>query len=132
MMVRQSHQTFKDSLNILLPNYRPMKRFTTIFKLPENGYPLTTALSGMEELDWDRLLYLVNPESLTTPVPTEFWQEGIRVFHEGALPWCNIKHLFVLGFNEGTIRPEPGVRLYSRMQSGKRLLRLDGRLQLTI
>ena len=55
----------------------------------------------MEELDWDRLLYLVNPESLTTPIPTEFWQEGIRVFHEGALPWCNIKHLFVLGFNEG-------------------------------
>ncbi len=67
----------------------------------ETAIHLQQALSGMEELDWDRLLYLVNPESLTTPIPTEFWQEGIRVFHEGALPWCNIKHLFVLGFNEG-------------------------------
>lgn len=62
---------------------------------------LQAVLSAMADLDWDNLLNIVTPESLTITDPAEYWQEAIPVFHEGALPWCAVSHLFVLGFNEG-------------------------------
>lgn len=62
---------------------------------------LQAALSGMADLDWDHLLYLVTPESLSKAEPADYWQEAIPVFHEGSLPWCTVSHLFVLGFNDG-------------------------------
>ncbi len=62
---------------------------------------LQTALSAMADLDWEKLLYLAAPESLTAAQPAGYWQEGMPVFHEGALPWCAVRHLFVLGFNDG-------------------------------
>jgi hypothetical protein len=61
---------------------------------------LQAALSAMAVLDWDSLLYLVTPESSNVAKPAQYWQEALPVFHEGALPWCAVSHLFVLGFNE--------------------------------
>lgn len=62
---------------------------------------LRAALTGMKDLDWEHLLYLAAPESLSAAAPADYWQEGIPVFHEGVLPWCSVRHLFVLGFNDG-------------------------------
>ena len=62
---------------------------------------LKAALAGMNIIDWNSLHYLVTPEFINIPKPVNYWQEAIPVFHEGALPWCSVKHLFVLGFNEG-------------------------------
>lgn len=62
---------------------------------------LQDALTGMVDLDWERLLYLTSPESLQAVHPPDYWQDGIAVFHEGSLPWCAVRHLFVLGFNDG-------------------------------
>ena len=62
---------------------------------------LQSSLSAMAHLDWDTLLSLAAPESLSALKPVDYWQGGIAVFHEGRLPWCRVAHLFVLGFNEG-------------------------------
>ena len=62
---------------------------------------LKAALDGMDGINWNNLLYLVTPESLNVPKPVNYWQKAIPVFHEGSLPWCDVRHLFVLGFNEG-------------------------------
>jgi RecB family exonuclease len=67
----------------------------------ETAEQLHDALSGMVDLDWERLLRVSSPESLHAVTPSDYWQDGIPVFHEGALPWCSVRHLFVLGFNEG-------------------------------
>ena len=67
----------------------------------ETIHQLHDALSGMVDIEWEKLLDIASPESLHVMNPTDYWQDGIAVFNEGALPWCAVKHLFVLGFNEG-------------------------------
>ena len=62
---------------------------------------LQAASTGMEHLDWDRLLTLVTPTQLHVTQSPEFKQETIAVFREGGFPWCSVSHLFVLGFNDG-------------------------------
>jgi hypothetical protein len=91
---------------------RQLKRFVAQLSADESLYDhlqqaretakqLQEALSGMSELDWEQLLYLANPEHPKISKPTDYWQEGVPVFHEGTLPWCTVRHLFVMGFNEG-------------------------------
>jgi hypothetical protein len=69
---------------------------------------LQAALSGMPMLDWEHLLYLTAPEALSAVSPADFWQEGLPVFHEGAWPWCSVRHLFVMGFSEGRYPADVG------------------------
>jgi hypothetical protein len=61
---------------------------------------IQTALLNMDVFDWEILLYLIRPESLRTVKTPVYLQEAIPVFHEGALPWCQVRQLFVLGFND--------------------------------
>ena len=74
----------------------------------ETALQLQETLSGMVELDWEPLLYQTNPETLSENPPVDYWQEGIPVFHEDVRPWCAVKHLFVLGFNDGHFPSGPG------------------------
>jgi hypothetical protein len=67
----------------------------------ETIHQLQDVLAGLVDIEWEKLLDIVSPESLYVLSPTDYWQDGIAVFHEGTLPWCAVKHLFVLGFNEG-------------------------------
>ena len=55
----------------------------------------------MPEIQWDRLLSIAKPEQIYTIEDRLYWQEGIAVFHEGLEPWRTVKHLLVLGFNDG-------------------------------
>ncbi len=91
---------------------RLLNRFVAIFsteaalhdhllRAHDTAEQLQTALFAMADLDWEKLLYLAAPVSLSAVKPAGYWQEGIPVFHEGALPWCAVRHLFVLGFNDG-------------------------------
>ena len=91
---------------------RALNRFTALLTAEDDTYDhyrqvqetaeqLQSTLAGRHVFDWDPLLYQTNPVALSTATPVEYWQEGLPVFHEGALPWCNVNHLFVLGFNDG-------------------------------
>ncbi|MBC2710637.1 MAG: hypothetical protein HGJ94_06460 [Desulfosarcina sp.] len=62
---------------------------------------LLSTLKGMTDLQWERLLSATQPESLHTVDERHYWQEGVVVFHEGREPWRTVKHLLVLGFNDG-------------------------------
>lgn len=67
----------------------------------ETGSQLLVALSAMDTIDWDDLLYQAHPETLYAISQSGYWRQGIRVFHEGCWPWDTVEHLFVLGFNDG-------------------------------
>lgn len=62
---------------------------------------LQKAIAGMADMKWEPLMSAARPEHLRQPADRVYWQEGIAVFHEGREPWQTVKHLVVLGFNEG-------------------------------
>ena len=96
-----------------------LKQFVQIFGVPdalrdhfqrlrEVVEQLQEVVAGMQELDWQALLNVCAPERLASSGPVEYWQEGVRVFLEGAHPWCDVRHLLVLGFNEGHYPADTG------------------------
>ena len=67
----------------------------------ETAEQLMTLLAGMQVLNWEQLLDETRPVPMHMASPVDYWLEGIPVFHESNFPWCDVKHLFVLGFNDG-------------------------------
>ncbi len=62
---------------------------------------LLLTMKDMPDIQSDRLLSIAKPEQIYTTEERLYWQEGVAVFHEGLEPWRTVKHLLVLGFNDG-------------------------------
>ncbi|MFH1531013.1 MAG: PD-(D/E)XK nuclease family protein, partial [Pseudomonadota bacterium] len=59
------------------------------------------ALAGRQEIPWAELLERTAPASIDVGGETSTDQEGVAVFSESREPWRPVRHLFLLGFNEG-------------------------------
>jgi len=54
-----------------------------------------------EDMNWAGLLKVCRPRRQTTRKREELYLEGLRVFQPEKEPWQRVRHLLVLGFNEG-------------------------------
>lgn len=59
------------------------------------------AMAGRQEIPWAELLERTSPASIDVGGETSTDQEGVAVFSESREPWRPVRHLFLLGFNEG-------------------------------
>jgi RecB family exonuclease len=62
---------------------------------------IDSALTAMDDIDWQAIFALSTPTSLVSDNRTVYTQEGVTVWQENQEPWRAVKHLIVLGFSAG-------------------------------
>lgn len=70
---------------------------------------LLPPLAEKEEIDWNTLLRIAQPQAIISNEQADINLEGVCVFHPEQEPWQEVKHLLVLGFKDGLYPQTPSI-----------------------